>query len=316
MLYCHIYITYTKVQGILAAPGRKPRERQRHRPQPQRHPGHGPPRQLRGWEAFLDHRPGAAAPLPDSTARRWAAPRLSGARSVWLRNALDEPWLRLVEDEAAAPRPPFRDPGWQALEVAVSGVDDLALRLADSPFTCLGEPANLDVSDAIRAMQVLGPAGEVLYLTEVRDAVPGFELPAARCPIDRLFIPVLLAPDRAAASARYGRLGGPVPRTFDTRIGVLNRARGLAAATRHPVATLQLAGANLIEIDELPGLPPPAAGPAAGIATVAFATKARALPADASGHLGSGVEADAPYAGRTVHGYRGAAGEHFELIEP
>jgi hypothetical protein len=267
------------------------------------------------WAGFLDHRPGTEAPLPDSTARRWAAPRLSGARSVWLHNALDEPWLRLVEDEAAAPRPPFRDPGWQALEIAVAGVDDLALRLADSPFTCLGEPANLDVSDAIRAMQVLGPAGEVLYLTEVRDAVPGFELPRARCPVDRLFIPVLLAPDRVAASARYGALGAPAALTFDTRIGVLNRARGLAADTRHPVATLQLAGANLIEIDEVHGLPRPAAELPPGIASVAFAAPSRAVPAGADGYLGQGVDDDAPYAGRTAHSFRGAAGEHFELIE-
>jgi hypothetical protein len=267
------------------------------------------------WAEFLDHHPGAESPLPDGTARRWTAPRLSGARSVWLHNALGEPWLRLVEDEVATPRPPFCNPGWQALEIAVADVDGLARRLAGSPFTCLGEPANLDVSDAIRAMQVLGPAGEVLYLTEVRDAVPGFELPGARCPVDRLFIPVLLAPDRASASACYGALGGPAPLNFDTRIGVLNRARGLAADTRHPVATLQLAGANLIEIDEVPGLPGPAAGLPPGIASVAFAAPSQAVPANADGCLGKGVDDDAPYAGHTAHSFRGAAGEHFELIE-
>lgn len=267
------------------------------------------------WAGFLDHRPGAEAPLPDSTARRWAAPGLSGARSVWLHNALGEPWLRLVEDETATPRPPFRNPGWQALEIAVADVDALAARLAGSPFTCLGEPADLDVSDAIRAMQVLGPAGEVLYLTEVRDAVPGFDLPRARCPIDRLFIPVLLAPDRTAASACYGALGGPAPMIFDTRIGVLNRARGLAADTRHPVATLQLAGASLIEIDELSGLPRPAAEIPPGIASVAFAVRSQAIPADADGCQGRGADEDAPYAGHIAHSFRGAAGEHFELIE-
>jgi hypothetical protein len=268
------------------------------------------------WTDCLDHRPGPEGPLPDGTARRWGAPDISGARSLWLHNALGEPWLRIVEVADATPRPAFRHLGWQALEIAVTDVDALAARLARSAFTILGEPADLDVSDAIRAMQVRGPAGELLYLTEVRDAVPGFELPRARCAVDRLFIPVLLAADRDSAARCYRRLPGPTPLTFETRIGVLNRARGLPPETRHPVATLQLAGANLIEIDEVAELPPPAPGVQPGIAAVAFAVTAGSDPASQPGHLGRGTDDDAPYAGRTVHTLRGAAGELFELIEP
>lgn len=268
------------------------------------------------WAAYLDHEPGGEAPLPDATARRWGAPRLSGARSLWLHNALGEPWLRLIEDDSSAPRLPFHQPGWQALEIAVEDVDALADRLANSPFQRLGKPANLDLSDAIRAMQVRGPAGEVLYLTELRDAVPGFALPRARCAVDRLFIPILLVRDRAEASARYAAFGGPEPLTFETRIGVLNRARDLPADTRHPVATLQLAGDNLIEIDEVPELPAPPANLPAGITVVAFAIAAGSDATTARGHLGSGSATEAPYAGRTVHSFRGAAGELFELIEP
>ena len=46
-----------------------------------------------------------------------------------------------------------------------------------------------------------GPAGETLYLTEVRAPVPPFDLPMnARFTAERLFIPVLSAPDREAAA--------------------------------------------------------------------------------------------------------------------
>ena len=113
---------------------------------------------------------------------------------AWLANELDEPWLRLIEIKGIRNCRPVPaqwmdvagdqrfmmwmpcDPGW-----------------TESPFQIIGEPANLDVSDDIRAMQVIGPAGEVLYLTEIKAVVPPFELPFARCTVDRLFIPVLLA---------------------------------------------------------------------------------------------------------------------------
>jgi hypothetical protein len=41
-------------------------------------------------------------------------------------------------------------------------------------FQVIGEQVNLDVSDNIRAMQVIGPAGEALYLTQVKAEVPTF----------------------------------------------------------------------------------------------------------------------------------------------
>ena len=100
---------------------------------------------------------------------------------------------------------PFRHQGWMSLEISVENVDALRPDLEGSPFRVIGEPANLDVSDDIRAMQAIGPAGEVLYLTEIKAEVPPFELPFARCAVDRLFIPVLLAPDRERALVELAR---------------------------------------------------------------------------------------------------------------
>ena len=189
-------------------------------------------------------------------ARQWGLDPLAEAPMAWLANELDEPWLRLIEIQGTKAVDPFRHSGWMSLEISVDDVDALRSGMDQSPFQIIGEPADLDVSDNIRAMQAIGPAGEVLYLTEVRAEVPPFELPFARCTVDRLFIPVLLAADRDQALAVYERFPGTAGNKFETKITVINRARKIDIEQRHPVATIQLRGSNLIEIDQLDGLSP------------------------------------------------------------
>lgn len=232
--------------------------------------------------------------LSSSEASQLGWDSLSGARMVWLANALDEPWLRLVESPAASASKPFTRYGWLSLEIAVQDVDALGERLQNSPFEIIGPPADLAMSDAIRAMQVVGPDGEVLYLTQIKRPVEGFELPRARCPVDRLFIPVMMCPDRDRALAHYSKLSGNSGLRFETRIGVINDAKGLEENHEHALATLQLRGNTLIEIDQVEGLAPATAGqssPPSGIALV---------------H----IECDHANAG--VH--TGAAGERYLLI--
>jgi len=59
-----------------------------------------------------------------------------------------------------------------AAELIVDDVDALAAELASSPFRIIGGPADLSFSDQIRAMQVVGPAREVLYLTQADQMPP------------------------------------------------------------------------------------------------------------------------------------------------
>jgi hypothetical protein len=217
----------------------------------------------------LAHGPLAA---DEASALGWEA--LAGTRSAWLANASGEQWLRLIEAPQAQAGKPFAQYGWMSLEIAVQDVDALGAALALSPFESIGPPADLAMSDAIRAMQVVGPSGEVLYLTEVKRPVPPFELPTARCPVDRLFIPVMMCPQRADALAHYAALSGNKGLQFDTRITVISKALGLDSNHQHPVATLQLLGNTLIEIDQVSGLAPaPFSRPAppTGIALIHFA---------------------------------------------
>ncbi len=245
-------------------------------------------------------------------ARQWGLGSLTGAPLVWLANELGEPWLRVIGVENAQVVEPFQHKGWMSLEIGVDDVDALRPAMDGSPFQVIGEPANLDVSDNIRAMQLVGPAGEVLYLTEVKAEVPPFELPFARCPVDRLFIPVMLADNRDDALAVYETFPGTTGLKFDTKVSVINRARQLDTEQKHPVSTIQLQGKNLIEIDQLNGLrnrPLSDAGLPAGIGMITFAVES--IPADLEKYRVSKGDPAELRGGL----YRGAAGELIELIE-
>jgi len=90
----------------------------------------------------------------------------------------------------------------------------------------LGPAANLELSDAIRVAQVLGPCGELLYLTQIKAPVPPFDLPMTDATVAATFIGVMTTPDRDAWQRAWSGLLGAPGWAFDTRITVLNRAYG------------------------------------------------------------------------------------------
>ena len=191
--------------------------------------------------------------VSDTLAQFWSAPRLAGNPVHVLASSNDHSWLRIVEDKQAAPAKPLKAHGWMSLEVNVADTDALRERFNDDTFKVIGEPAYLQVSDAIKAMQVIGPAGEVSYLTQVEREVPPFELPMSETETGSLFIPVLCTPDRDASVAFYEQLNdADKALKFDTKITVLNHAWGYDIDHQFPVATLQLDGKCLFEIDEVP----------------------------------------------------------------
>lgn len=196
----------------------------------------------------------AGGTVGQAQARAWQRPALAGCAVTWLAAPGAAPLLRLIELPAAATRPTRLSHGWLALEVLVRDVDALGARLAGSAFEIVGAPADLAVSPAIRAMQVIGPAGEMLYLTQVKQPVPPFELPlsAELTPaqdLGALFIGVMSVPDREAALSACAAMAPRATLRFDTRVTVLSRALDRPLDHAWPVATLQWAGRSLFEID-------------------------------------------------------------------
>lgn len=189
--------------------------------------------------------------------RRWGQPALQGRRILELAPSPGAPTLlRLIELPDAMPRPTRLSHGWLALEILVRDVDALAAALPAGHFEVVGAPADLELSPAIRAMQLVGPAGEMLYLTQVKAAVPPFDLPLSSAlpagqALGPLFIAVLSTPSREAVLEAIAALSPLSVLRFDTKVTVLNRALGRPPDARWPLATAQWAGRSLFEIDEV-----------------------------------------------------------------
>ena len=177
-------------------------------------------------------------------------PDLAGAPLAWLANSEGTPILRVIHDPRATVSEPMFRHGWLSLEVLVGDVDGLAAGLR-APFKVLGAPADLELSAAIRAAQVLGPCGELLYLTRIKAEVPPFDLPMTEAVVAAPFIGVTTTPDRDASQRAWTALLGARGWAFETRITVLNRAYGKSLDDRYPVAVVPMPGKCMVEIDEV-----------------------------------------------------------------
>lgn len=249
---------------------------------------------------------GARAPLAAEDAAVLGLPDLAGAPLAWLANAEGESILRVIEDPRAVVGEPMFRHGWLALEILVGDIDALAAGL-HAPFKVLGPAADLELSDAIRAAQVLGPCGELLYLTQIKADVPPFDLPMTRAWVAAPFIGVAITPDRDASRLAWSALLGAQGWAFDTRITVLNRAYGKPLDGRYPVAVVPMPGQCMVEIDQV-DLPPAPAARAAGLYSLCLR-----LPAP-----GPGAEALQTSGWHLLYqdtrlGLIGPAGEHVEL---
>lgn len=271
----------------------------------------------RAYTAHLYHQVIARSVVGAAEAAHWNAPAMEGARSLLLQpKSGARCTMRFIEDEAARGFAALKTHGWNATEILVENVDALAEEIAKSGLTIIGEPKNLSLTDLVRAMQILGPAGEVLYFTQVKPGLKGWDLKPATSWIERVFICVVGGPDMEAMRSFYAReLGVTFGAAGPARISVLSKALGIDPETRHPLATAGLPEAHLIEADEYP----PACGPRAvaaghlppGMAMVSFAVKA--LPETFAAR--ARLLAAAPYNGSRAVVVTGAAGELIELIE-
>jgi hypothetical protein len=247
----------------------------------------------------------AQGTLEEADAALLGLPALAGAPLAWLANSAGQPVLRVIEDPTATLIEPMFRHGWLSLEILVGDIDTLAAGL-QGPFRVLGAPANLELSDAIRAAQVLGPAGELLYLTQIKAAVPPFDLPMTTDTVASTFIGVMTTPDRAASQAAWAALLGAPGWAFETKITVLNRAYGKPLEGRYPVAVVPMPGQCMVEIDQV-DLPPRPAGRLAGVHSLALRLPAMdAATLQAAGWQRTCAQRD--------DGWFGPAGEHIQLL--
>lgn len=258
-------------------------------------------------------------PLAGDLADSWGAPKTAGRASVLLRPRSAEPgWIRIVGGDAAPP--PFSRFGWLAMEILVKDTDALSARLRGTPFREIGAPHDLGMVKGVRAMQVVGAAGEVLYLTE-RDEVAQFRSRFVVGETDRIFIMVLGAQDFAASKAFYEtHFDLPVGVSVEVAQGLKADALGIPSDRKSRMETLVLAGGQevvgKIQLDAHPAEAQPPVRPDGdlppGIALVTF--EVPTLDGLDLTFLAPPRVIDAPpYDGRRVATCVGPSGELIEL---
>lgn len=277
-------------------------------------------RMIDSYSLYLGHELIDTGKLSPGLARIWGRPGLAGRRFALMSPAGGgRSFLRFVESRPASGYRPFRHFGWNAAELIVQDPDALAARLADSPFRIIGPPAPLSFSDRIRAMQVLGPSDEALYLTGIDGKLAGLDTPEARSPVDRVFIVILGGSSIESAGGFYAQLFDVAqPAPVDAIVSVLSAAWEQPRDTRHQIVALPLAGQSFIEIDRMPqttsarlvdGDELPAA--IAMVSVEIDSLEVRGLdPLAPAASL-----PEAPYYGRQAAVCVGASGELLELIE-
>lgn len=229
-------------------------------------------------------------------ARDWEAPAIEGRAQLLLVPATGEQVvLRFIEEPLAASWRALTTFGWNVSEIVVENVDALAASFTGSPFRIIGAPASLTRFPMIRAMQVMGPAGECLYFTQVGEG-SGLELARAQAPVGRVFIVVAGGPDVHRMFGPYAGFANAVDPPVRTAVKVISQAHGLPDDSLHAHGLVKLGHGSLIELDEYPPLARvrevPAGALPPGMAVVSFAV---------GGALGSALR-------------HGEAGERIHLV--
>lgn len=210
---------------------------------------------IAAYRDFLGYRGAPPEPVGIERAVAWGTPQAATARMVELRPDSGEArFIRLVEGAPAPGFAPLACLGWTAIEIVVEDLAALADRLGDGPFAIIGPPAVLDFdfTDKISAMQVVGPGGEILYLTQIDGDIPGFDLPKARSFVGQMFIMVLATADLDDAATPYVRAGRAVGPPIAARISIVSTAYGLPDDHRHTLTTIDLGGRSFLELDAFP----------------------------------------------------------------
>ena len=220
--------------------------------------------------------------------------------------------VRLEEAPDAIPSKPFRTLGWVAIEVLVADVDaTLARCLEVDGFDVVQPPVSVGGTSSLRALQVSGPGGEGIYLTQVNSPPARFTLPSLEAGEHRVFVAVVGTHDLPATRDFFERgFGMPAITDHSLPVKVLNRAYGLPADSLHHISTMQLAQGNLLEVDEYPAAATVRPPGSTGISSITFAginpkgASPRPLPPGA----------DAPYWGMGAREWSGPFGLRIEIV--
>ncbi len=187
-------------------------------------------------------------------AASWGAPKSGGQRYVVMApKSGAEIYLRFVQERVHPDYQPLKSYGWAAIEICVEDVLTVNEAMLKSPFTIIGPPRELDGMPAIYPMQVQGPDGEIVYLTQIRDDLPMYDLPRATSLIDRQFIHVCAVSDLTGTlNWCQDKLGLSFGRDMAIVYTMLANAFGVPYENKFTIATLTHDRDVFYEFDQMP----------------------------------------------------------------
>ncbi len=204
---------------------------------------------------WLDYSVEERTAVDEALAASWGTPAARGARCAVLRPASGHDiFIRLVENRAHPDFKALTTFGWSAIEICVQDVLAANERMLESPFEIIGPPKEIDGLPAIYPMQVKGPDEEIVYLTQIRDDLPEFDLPRAESLIDRLFILVMACSDMKASLAWMAEhLHISIGRDeMEIVYTMLAKAFGLPEEDPHIISTMVHGKDVFLELDQMP----------------------------------------------------------------
>lgn len=206
------------------------------------------------YTEYLDYKVVERGKISDDLAKSWGTPKTQSQPYAVLEPSSGQAiYVRFIEQPAHPDYIPLTSYGWGAIEICNQDTLAVNARMENSPFEIVGPPKELDGLPAIFPMQVKGPDGEIVYLTEIRDNLPMYDLPRAQSLIDCLFILVMACRDIGQTGAFLEKnLAVTAGREMEIIITMLNGAFDLPMDTKHKLATLKHKRDVFLEIDALP----------------------------------------------------------------
>ena len=206
------------------------------------------------YAKFFDYQIVDQGSVDPQLASSWGAPGVAHRTFVTMAPASGTPvYLRFVAGDPLPGYRPLRTWGWAAIELCVRDVLEVNERLRQSPFEIIGPPREIAGLSAIYPMQVRGPDDEIVFLTQIRNDLPEYDLPRAKSLIDHLFIAVM-------GCAQLGRTSGwfeqalrlSAGREMEVEYTVLAKAFGMPVEQPHRLTTLTHGRNVFLEIDQYP----------------------------------------------------------------
>ena len=206
------------------------------------------------YSKYLGYRSVKTGFINQDEAHKWGAEKLVDAPYIIMQpEKSDDFSFRFVLQPNQTDYIPFKSYGWNAAEVIVENVDELEEIIQESPFEIIGPPADLSFTSDIRAMQVIGPAQEILYLTQFKRKIEEFDSPTPRCSVDQTFIVILagksLEDMQDYYSSSFHLNKAPI---MESRIRSISKAFNLPEDTKYNAAAIEIRDQCLIELDEMP----------------------------------------------------------------